>query len=372
MENVKPTRGVVTGVGQVVAGTELDVVGTNNAIKRRGESVVTLSEKQRKGLGFDTTHVAVAPACTPRTLRTNRAVIARVAVDESLKSHTVGVDEVLRYALGVTRSDVPDGKGAASSPSPTRVRLSKAEAPSSLGRRLTGLLRGALLCRNPQNYVYLRVRVSGLYTAERNVALVDPLTLRLLGVDSGGYAMLEGVDPEPTGGDGAKPIRSLRLKVVERPDALVEERRSLEKDARAHGLGGDSESSRALLDSDLSEHAQLPLDARHWAPHDVLRVDMDIPEIYVDAAVRDKLGIGGEARDGVTPQVLGVVRARASIWHLLIEEAKSAALVFAVALAGVKIFGGGWVDWLGFLVPVALTGVISAFRIRHAVSLKGS
>lgn len=349
---------------------EYPIAGTRNGIKRGGESVVTLTRAQHVALGSGVSHVAVAPAVERPTLRTHRAVIARVVVDDRQSEESVGVDEILRYSLGLGVA------GAATQPGmpalPLRVRLTPVEPRGRVWRRVSSALRSVLLIGTAQNYVYLRVRVAGLYTAEREVALVDALTMRLLGVDSGGYAVVEGVGAGPTAGDPVRQIGSVRLKVVERPDALVEERLALQDEATQTGRGALGQQACAILDADLSSAPSLPVDARHWAPRDVLGVDMEMPEIYVDAAVRQKLGVGAGVGPGEVPQLLAVVRARASIWHLLIEEAKSAALVFAVAFAGVKLWGGTWVDWLGLAIPVALTAVISAFRIRHAVSLKGS
>ncbi len=322
---------------------EFEVQGTVDGTPRRGESVVTLGAESVEVFG-GASHATVSAVVTGRLdapYREKLAVLARVAQPVKGRTPKDGVDEILRRAIGVDTNR--DQKGAQTS-QPMKVRVAPVRFDRGAWRKFTSVLRALLLVGTSQNHVYLRVKKSGLYTAERNAGLVDALTLRLLGVESGGFAWLQGVSV------GEQKVYETRLKLIERPEELAASRAKLE--------GEDIRPNGAMPATELHEEWKSP----HPNPRRLLGGRYDLPEIYVDADVRSRLG----GRN----QPLAVIRARASITHLVMEEARNALLIVALAVAGVSVTDLRTASvWVGFALLLAVTGGLSAFRIRHRVSL---
>lgn len=111
------------------------------------------------------------------------------------------------------------------------------------------------------NYVTMRVTLADPSTAERDVALMSALTLELLGVDSGDYVVLEGA----AGPDGVVP--TVTLKAFTAPDEVVAERLRV-----TGGVWG----------------------ARFPGVRETLGVHPDIPLVFLDSAMRSRLGLGGK------------------------------------------------------------------------------
>lgn len=322
---------------------EFEVQGTADGTPRKGESVVTLGAQSVGAFG-NASHATVSAVLTDRLDAPHRemlGVLARVARPIKGRTPENGVDEILRRAIGVDK--YRDRKGAEAS-QPMKVRVAPVRFERGPWRSFTSLLRRSLLVGKSQNYVYLRVKKSGLYTAERDAGLVDALTLRLLGLESGGFAWLQAVSV------GEQKVYELRLKLIERPEELAASRAKLE----GEDIRPDRAASAGNLDGEW--------ESSHPNPRRLLGGTYDIPEIYVDADVRSRLGVRN--------QQLAAIRARASITHLVMEEARNVLLVIALAAAGVSVTDLRTSSvWVGFALLLVVTGGLSGFRIRHRVSL---
>ncbi|HWK19461.1 MAG TPA: hypothetical protein VNR37_01660 [Microbacteriaceae bacterium] len=146
------------------------------------------------------------------------------------------------------------------------------------------------------NYVTMRVTLADPSTAERDVALMSALTLELLGVDSGDYVVLEGA----AGPDGVVP--TVTLKAFTAPDEVVAERLRV-----TGGVWG----------------------ARFPGVRETLGVHPDIPLVFLDSAMRSRLGLGGK--------VLPTVRVRPARVQQFLVELREVAMILALTFIGIVV-----------------------------------
>ncbi|OYN92117.1 hypothetical protein [Parenemella sanctibonifatiensis] len=273
-------------VGGGVAGTDVDggvapvsADGTRTAygkvldatLDRRGESCIRLNPRQHRAVGgrdycelqsAALRRVVGAPAPT---------TIAKVMIDPDQPDDEVQVDQVLRIAIGLEPGEVVRYRGVT-------LRRSRVADPI-LGTPAT---------------ISARVHLSTVATAERDVVLLDPLSLEVLGVDSGDNVVIEGR------ADDQGEVPHLEVKAFQVPEH--------ELDSRRHQFGGGF-------------GARMP-DAATALGH-----APDLPAILVDAALRERLGLAGTQ--------LGTVRVRPARGQQLRGELREFTLIMAVALIGV-------------------------------------
>ncbi|WP_339567314.1 hypothetical protein [Pseudokineococcus sp. 1T1Z-3] len=243
--------------------SELRVVGTTSALDREGQSCAVVHPRSTVARG-GTSAVQLRGDFGP-------AVVARLVVDPAVGEETVRVDQVLRNAMGVEIGE--------------RVSLMPVSVPG-------GVVADRLVSR--RQYAICRVQPADLATVEREVCLLDELTLSLLGVASGDTVVLEGLTDHSGG-----VIASARVRALATPAEVGERRRTLS--------GGD-------------------LQARFPCSRRVLAVYPDLPWIFLDAATRDLLGLGNGR--------LSAIRVRAARGHQVAKEARELMLVLSVALLG--------------------------------------
>jgi hypothetical protein len=218
-------------------------------------------------------HVAVQPGyAIGRADLARLDAIARVRVDPDPDTPTdrVWLDYVIRDAIGVELGET--------------VRLTPVEVRR---RHWPDRIIG------PPLYATVRVQAADLITVEREVCLLNGLTLELLGIHSGDEVVLEG----RAGADGV--VEQLRLKAFETTDAV--------QVMREREQGGD-------------------FNVRYPSARDALGTHPDIPWIFLDKTTRALLGLGG--------QQLATVRVRASRSFQLRQELREMLLVLVIAFLG--------------------------------------
>ncbi len=164
-----------------------------------------------------------------------------------------------------------------------------------------------------------------MVTSERPAALLTRLGLELVGVESGDRVVIEGLPREPGG-----QLAHVTVRAFEAPDETVERRERLTGGGYQH---------------------------RFPSARDTLGVHPDLPWIFIDRALRSRLGLA-------QPH-LAVVRVRASRRDQLTKELREMLLVLVIALIGlVQVVDVGWA-WLAFgvVAAAAVAGVVGA-RLR--------
>ncbi|MEU8528351.1 hypothetical protein AB0C77_22555 [Streptomyces sp. NPDC048629] len=281
------------------------VTGTPDDLERHGQANVRVDPTTRAALGDPELIVVRAAHGSCRT--SGIGAVARVTEAEgTLSASTVEVDQIVRNALGV------------------EIGESVTLAPARLSRR-RWTDRGV----GEPNYVTCRVQSADLTTVEREVCLLDELTLELLGIQSGDEVVIEGV---PAAGETEVP--HLRVKAFRTSDPIQERRETL------HGgdLGGRFPSSR-----------------------DALGVFPDLPWAFLDSASRSYLGLGGVK--------LATVRIRSSRSYQLKKELRELLFLLGIAFIGVVTIIEGALFQLGSLAVllVVVTSVVTA-RMRGRLS----
>jgi hypothetical protein len=300
------------------------VVPSSDAIDRRGQGVVRLTPAASEALGRPE-HVAVQPAgaSLPGSDREGLETIAlvlesdeaaapyataqaapatpAVGQDEGLTPHDrlVEMDEILRLGLGVEVGE--------------EVTLTPIQVHH---RRWLDHLIGRPF------YVTCRVQAGDTATAERDVCLLEPLTLDLLGLQSGAEVVIEGR------ADGEGEATQIRVKAVAASDAVCERREGMH--------GGDFSS-------------------RFPSARDALGTASDLPWIFIDSSERSLLGLGG--------QRLATVRVRASRSFQLRQEMREMLLVLGIAFIGIiEIVTETWARVGALLVMVGI--IVAAISVR--------
>lgn len=289
------------------------VVPSADDIQRRGQTVVRVTSDIHESLG-NPRHVAVRAATAgPGSDIERLEAIALVLVDEDegrtftaasdhpAAARVVELDEVIRLALGVeVGEDV----------TLTGIRVHH--------RRWLNYLIGRPF------YVTCRVQLADPATAEREVCLLDPLTLDLLGIESGAEVVVEGR------ADDQGEALQIRLKALAVTDSVRQRREAV--------TGGD-------------------FGARFPSVRDALGVVHEIPWIYIDSTGRSLLGIAG--------QPLATVRVRPSRSFQLRQELREVLVILGLAFIGViELLSQTWAR-AGVLVGmVALVVATISVRMR--------
>lgn len=254
------------------------------------------------------THVRVRPAVPDAAEGID--VVAAILIDEdSQATDFAELDQVVRNAIGVE-------VGEAVWLEPAIVRR----------RRWLDLLIGT------PNYVTGRMQVADLTTVERQVCLMDPLTLELLGVDSGEEVVLEG-GLEPDG-----QVAQARLVAFATSPEIQQRRSDLD--------GGD-------------------LSALFPSSRDALGVHPDLPWLFLDRRTRDSLRLGRK---------LAPVRVRSSRVFQLRREVREMMLLFGIAFIGVLQIISDQVLQIGVLLLLVLMiigGIALRMRGRLSRHTKG-
>lgn len=277
------------------------VVPTGPTVKRRAQAMVQVAEPVYEQLGRPD-HVAVqASFAAGRADMARLETIAQVQVDSTadLPLDRVQVDYVIRDAIGVEVGET--------------VHLT----PVDVRRRSwsDGLI-------GPPLYMTVRVQAADLVTVEREVCLLDGLTLELLGVKSGDEVVLEG----RAAPDGV--VEQVRVKAFATTSAVLQ--------SREHEQGGD-------------------FSVRYPSARDALGIHPDIPWIFLDKTTRALLGLGR--------QQLATVRVRAGRTFQARQEVREMLLVLLIALLGLVGLVDNTAAQVG-IVTSMLLAILAAIVVR--------
>lgn len=261
-------------------------------VDRGGEPVVLVAPALREALG-EPSHVVVRSCMDDQA----PAAVGRLLEGEAIEE--VQVDQSLRNGLGLEIGEW--------------VTL---EPAGVVRHRVADVVLGtphSLLCR---------VQQAELVTSERPAALLPSLALDLIGVESGDRVVVEGL-PRDAGGR----LRAVTVRAFEAPDETL---------ARRERLTGGG------------------IQHRFPSARDALGVYPDLPWIFMDRALRNRLGLA---------QPLAVVRVRASRKDQVTKELREMLLVLVIAFIGLLQVVDVGVAWVAFLV-LATALVVGAVGMR--------
>jgi len=280
----------------------LRVRATRSDFKREGESSVVVSPLFRGQLGTSHALISNANELEPSGVQ----ILARVLEDSAIDDAEIRADQIVRTAVGV---DIGEN-----------IILTPAKTYKAISPRL--------LFGNP-HYVICRVQPADLSTIEREVCLLDELTLMLSGIESGDEVIIEGSV------DNCSDVLSVKMNALRTPSETRERRESL------HGGGYASRFPSSL---------------------DALGVWPDLPWIFLDRDAREILGL----RNGK----LATVRVRASRGFQLRKEFRELLFVLGLTLIGlVSIISSGLGQVAVLLVFVVLIVTTVIFRMRSNLRL---
>ena len=276
----------------------LRVTSTRDVLNRSRETKVVAHPSLRQEIG---THASVTT--TYRSFRNNGeletrpGVIASVDYRDDVPEGTLEADQTIRESLGI-------GLGEYVQLAPARVASNPvADA----------------VC--PTRYVTARVYTADHSNMETEIALVDALTLRLLGMKDGGRLVIEGC-PHPDGH-----IPEVRVRAV----AMSEEVQ------RRHG---------ALTKSKTGLYAN---------PTSHLGATSDLAPILLEKSLRNRLNLDSSQ--------LGVVRLQASRKSALADELRELILVLLIAFIGVlSVFSNPYLA--GIVTVLVLLGAFALTLVR--------
>jgi hypothetical protein len=208
-------------------------------------------------------------------------LVAEEAVVSStgLRPGQVLIDEVLRVASGIHVGE--------------EIHMRKLADPMAVFRRAWFNFLTFMLGR--PNYVTGRAAFSDVTTMERDVALVTPLTMQMLGIESGDSAVLEGVYRDETGSK----IKTVSIRIFPLDEVTLEKR---QKAQRGGWLS-------IIPDAKLC-----------------LGIHVDLAPIFIDAALRDYLFGKNHG------QSVGSVRLRASFPEKISGEIRELIVVILLAV----------------------------------------
>jgi hypothetical protein len=271
-----------------------------NDFDRHGQAVVRVAPAVADRLG--TTHVLVSLIPVGDVSGAGIQALGKIIRNDSLASEAEAeVDQVLRNSIGAEIGE--------------DVLL----APVTVPRRT----RADLLCGKP-NYVTCRVQSADLTTVEREVCLVDDLTLNLLGAESGDEVVIEGWT------NHHNIINEVRIKAFQTNDTIQERREALH--------GGD-------------------LSCRFPSSLDALAVSPDLPWVFLDSSTRAALGLG--------EQKLATVRLRASRRFQLRKELREMLLLIGLAFFGlISILNNTLAQIISLIVLTAFVSTVVTTRMR--------
>jgi hypothetical protein len=282
--------------GSAPSDDALESVATRDELERLGEQCVVLHPADASARGLSGHAMVCGPLSAAR-----HAALARVVLDPAQERGFVGVDQVVRNALGI------------------ELREPVLLTPAS-PRRIA--VADAVIAR--PHFVMSRVQAADLGTVEQAVCLMTPLSMGILGVQDGDEVVIEGAPAE-----GAE-VPVVRLRAHPIPEDTVERRRRIS--------GGD-------------------LDSRFPSARDALGVYPDLPWIFLDSTSRSTLG--------VAKTKLAVVRVRAGRRHQLSREMRELLLLLVLAFVGLASVVESRALLTGVLVLVlAATGFVVRSRLR--------
>ena len=305
--------------------------------ERLGESVVVLHPDDFVALGKPS-HVSVhnrsiesflrsghelefrAPRAIARCIADPHAQVGGETSAETIPRGSARVDELLRVACGLHLEEIAE----------IRAVSNNRSVPRRAWDRCVDFL-----LRKP-HYALCRVVLADVTTMEREVALATPLTLQMLGIDSGDYAVIEGVSLGP--GPGGAPtwkVSSTGARVFQLDEQTLERRTAMQS-------GGW-----------LSAYPKAEI---------ALGLAQDLPPLFIDSALRTRLF--GKQHG----QKVGTVRVRASRPEQVRREIREFVLVVLFSLLIAILTGEAtafsYEPWQVWAFALVLLGTLAVLVLR--------
>jgi hypothetical protein len=282
------------------------VLATTDDIERLGEQCVVLHHDDARMLNVRSHAVVQQFVRTDASFTARPGMLVRVLRDNTVVRGTARVDQIVRNGLGVERQEF------------VRFRVAAPE-----DNRVADFFSGS------PHYVACRVHAADLSSVEQDIALVDPIAMRFLGVAQGDTLVLEGVARD------GKTVPSVRVRAVELEGQVREFRNQF--------AGGG-------------------LDARFPSAADALGVFPDLPQIFLDSALRAKLNLGSHK--------LCTVRLRASRRHQLVSQLREVLLILVLAFIGLATLFQDIYVVAGLLLAVlGVAGMVIYSRLQSQLGL---
>jgi hypothetical protein len=294
---------------QIPAGLRLRATSPVGTFDGFGQAVIRLNREDARrlaapGRGSRARHVTVRPITR---YRGDVEVLARVLLRDG-DAPGAELDQVVREAIGVEVGE--------------EVVLAAVEVPR---RRWPDLLIGR------PNHVTCRVQSADVSTLEREVCLLDELSLELLGVASGDEVVIDGLHDPETGA-----VQSLRVRAFATSDAVQRRRESLH--------GGD-------------------FGARFPSARDALGVHPDLPWIFLVDKTQQRLMLRAAT--------LGTVRVRSSRIYQLRREVREVALLLGIAYVGLlQLIRYRPAQLVAFVVLLSIVAASVVLRMRGRLSYR--
>ena len=283
-------------------GRVMRCVASGDTIEREGQQCIVLNSVLHDELFDGASHASV------RNWENHNVppALARIVRSDDQPMGTVGIDQIVRYGIGVELQE--------------RVELIKIRTKRST-------LANFVLAR-PQ-FAMMRVQTGDLAIVEQGVCLMDDLSMRIIGIEDGWDVIVEGAGTADT------EMKRVRLRAFSTPDNTVD---------RRDELGGGA------------------LEARFPTASDTLGIAPDLPWIFLDSATRTNLGLDR--------QKLGTVRVRASRRYQILRELRELMFVLVLALIGIMtVLETRWRYGLIAVIAVAMAWGIR-HRLRSKVKAR--
>jgi hypothetical protein len=296
--------------GRQLTGLRLRAIAPTGTFDGFGQAVIRLGRTDARRLDMarkdrNPRHVIVRPVTR---YRGDVEVLARLLVRDGGADEGAELDQVVREAIGVEI-------GEEVLLSPAVVRRRRWSDPA-IGR---------------PNHVTCRVQDADLSTLEREVCLLDPLTLELLGVSSGDEVVIDGLN-----GGGSPVVSSIRVRAFATSAAVQQRREALH--------GGD-------------------FGARFPSARDALGVHPDLPWIFLVGTTQQRLRLRAAA--------LATVRVRSSRSYQLRKEVREIALLLGIAFIGLlQLIDDRRLQSAAVLALLASVAVSIVVRMRGRLSYR--
>jgi len=244
-------------------------------LERGGQQAVVLNPLDARELGIALNAVVQRFSSLDTELKElsdRPGMLVRVFTSDDVLRGTIHTDQTIRNGLGAEKQEF--------------LTVNSVE----VGRSIVG----SVFLGQP-NYISARVKSADLVSVEQNICLLDPLAMSFLGVSEGDSVVVEGIPLS-----GSQVSMGVRLRVF----GLTEKVSNLRQSVSGGGLENRF--------PDVSE---------------ALGVFPDLPDIYLDAAIRTRLGL----KDAK----LCTVRIRASRGYQFVNQMREVLLIVTLAFIGI-------------------------------------
>lgn len=206
----------------------------------------------------------------------------RIVRDEFLDKGTVCIDQTVRSAIGIPYKNMKDREDL------KKIRVKIFPLKLNLIYRIKYKLSSFL----GRRYLFLRVVKANVPDLEKNFMRIPLDAINVLGTKNGRKVVLENLVYK----EGIFIVKSISIHAYDLSDSYIEKRKSIKMEPRCSNIELENSS-----------------DNRYVNPEEVLNIDPDIWQIFLESYHKDKLGI-------LEKENLGSVKARRDMLDLFLNE----------------------------------------------------